>query len=57
MYLPIILISTLAKYIKALFVEDKIKQSAIYFAHIDFFKIVFGKKVNVLKRIQSQKNE
>jgi len=53
-YLPTILISTVAKYFKALFFEDKVKQLAIFYAHIDFFKIIFAKKVDVLQRIQTQ---
>jgi GT2 family glycosyltransferase len=54
-YLPTILMSTIAKYIKALVFEDKVKQKAVFYAHIDFFKFLSGKKVDVLKRINSQK--
>jgi len=34
--------------------EDNVKQQAIFYAHIDFFKILFAKKVDVLQRIQTQ---
>ncbi len=54
-YLPTILISTIAKFFKALFFEDKVKLQAVFYAHVDFFKILFRKKVNVLNRIHSQK--
>jgi len=53
-YLPIILMSTIAKYFKSLVFEDNVKQQAIFYAHIDFFKILFAKKVDVLQRIQTQ---
>lgn len=56
-YLPTILMSTIAKYVKALFFENKIKRQAIFYAHVDFFKTLFGKNVDVLKRIHSQKTK
>jgi len=56
-YLPTILMSTIAKYVKALLFEDKVKQKAVFYAHVDFFKVLSGKKIDVLSRIHSQKNK
>ncbi len=48
-----ILLSTLAKFVKALFFDDKTKTKAIYFAHIDFFKLLLGNNINVKERIKN----
>ncbi|MBZ9652271.1 glycosyltransferase family 2 protein [Psychroflexus montanilacus] len=57
MYMPAILLSTVAKYLKALLFEDATKQKAIFYAHIDFGKVFFGQKINVLKRIERHKKK
>ncbi len=52
-HLPVILISTFAKQIKALFSFNKVKTKAIWMAHIDFIKLLMGLNINVKKRISS----
>ncbi len=52
-HVPIILMSTFAKQIKAVFSFNKVKTKAIFWAHIDFLKILMGLKINVKKRISS----
>lgn len=54
-HLPLILISTFAKQIKAILLEDRVKINALYFAHIDFFRLLLKREIDVLKRINSQK--
>lgn len=47
----IIYISTIIKLFKALLFENTIKKRALYYAHIDFISELFGKKINVKKRL------
>ena len=50
-YMPLIIISTLVKLLKAIIFEDKIKRNALFYAHIDFFKTLTNNKVNIKKRL------
>lgn len=49
--MPLILISTILKLIKAILMENRVKQKALYYAHVDFFKMLTGKDVEVRNRI------
>lgn len=51
--LILIVLSTIAKLIKTLLFGDKIKLKAIYYAHIDFYKTLRGKSVDVKSRIKA----
>ena len=51
--LTLILFSTLAKLIKALFFFDKIKLKALYYGHVDFFKVLKGENIDIKKRIKN----
>jgi len=49
--MPVIVLSTIAKLVKAIFTGPSIKRTAIYYGHIDYFKWFFGVKIDVKKRI------
>lgn len=51
--LPLIILSTIAKHVFAFFSGNWIKVRAIYYAHIDFIKLLFGREINVLQRIHN----
>ncbi len=52
--LPIILLSTFAKLVKATLFDSKVKQRAIYFGHIDFFKLCLGSSIDIKSRLKRQ---
>ena len=49
--LPFILVSTFLKLAKALLSQNTIKQKALWYAHIDFFKLLLGRSIDVKKRL------
>jgi hypothetical protein len=49
--LPLILISTVLKQVKAVAVGNNVKRKAIFYAHLDFISLMMGKEIDVQKRI------
>ena len=54
-HLFFILLSSFAKFFKALAYLNKTKLKALFLAHIDFFKILLGKEINIKARIANNK--
>jgi len=53
-HLPMILLSTFAKQIKALFFGSRLKRRAIIFGNIDFLKLLLGIQIDIKRRIKHQ---
>ncbi|MEL6812941.1 MAG: glycosyltransferase family 2 protein [Bacteroidota bacterium] len=54
-HLPIILLSTFAKQLKAILSSSGVKRKAIYLGHVDFFKLLLGRKLNIKERIKNNR--
>ncbi len=50
-HMPFIVMSSIAKLIKSVIFEDRVKRNALYYAHIDFFKILAQKELNIKARL------
>jgi len=53
-YIPLIVLSTFAKLAKAIVFDSKIKKRAVFFGHIDFFKLCLGREIDIKSRIKRQ---
>lgn len=53
-HLPVLLLSTFAKQMKALIFGPKLKSRAICFGNIDFIKLWMGRPIDVKRRIKEQ---
>ena len=51
MYLPVILLSTLGKWTKALLFGSRSKRKAMFYGQLDFVLTVLGQTINIRKRI------
>ena len=54
-HLFFILLSSLLKFLKALIFTNKVKLKALFWAHLDFCKILLGKEINIKERIAYNK--